>query len=81
MQTKTSDNPLEKMSSEKKAKLIKVLGTIGSAAAMAIPIPGLNLLASAGIKAGTDAAAANVEKKAAEEVSTAQGLIDETKTK
>ena len=29
MQTKTSDNPLEKMSSEKKAKLIKVLGTIG----------------------------------------------------
>lgn len=81
MQTKTSDNPLEKMSSEKKAKLIKVLGTIGSAAAMAIPIPGLNLLASAGIKAGTDAAAANVEKKAAEEVSTAQGLIAETKTK
>ena len=67
MQTKTSDNPLEKMSAEKKAKIIKIAGTIGSAAAMAIPIPGLNLLASAGIKAGTDAAAANVEKKAAEE--------------
>lgn len=81
MQTKTSDDPLKKMSAEKKSKAIKVLGTIGSAAAMAIPIPGLNMLVSAGIKAGTDAAAKNVEAKKAEEVSTAQGLINDTQTK
>jgi hypothetical protein len=81
MQTKTSDNPLQKMSAEKKAKAIKIAGTIGSLAAMAIPIPGLNLAVSKGIQLGTDAAAANVEAKQAEEVATAQGLINETKTK
>ena len=74
MQTKTSDNPLQKMSADKKAKVIKTLGTIGSIAALAIPIPGFNLAVSKGIQLGTDAAAANVEKKAAEEVSTAQTM-------
>tara|TARA_B100001287_G_C22661696_1_gene520717 strand:+ start:886 stop:1431 length:546 start_codon:yes stop_codon:yes gene_type:complete len=81
MQTKTSDNPLQKMSADKKAKAIKIAGTIGSIAALAIPIPGLNLAVSKGIKAGTDLAAANVEAKQAEEVSTAQGIIAENKTK
>ena len=79
MQTKTSDNPLQKMSADKKAKVIKTLGTIGSIAAMAIPIPGLNLAVSKGIQLGTNAAAANVEAKQAEEVATAQNLINESK--
>ena len=81
MQTKTSDNPLQKMSADKKAKVIKTLGTIGSIAALAIPIPGFNLAVSKGIQLGTDAAAANVEKKAAEEVSTAQNIVNENKNK
>jgi len=81
MQTKTSDNPLQKMSAEQKAKAIKIAGTIGSAAALAIPIPGLNMLVSAGIKAGTDAAAKNVEQKQAEKVQTAQNVIDDAQTK
>lgn len=81
MQTKTSDNPLQKMSADKKAKVIKTLGTIGSIAALAIPIPGLNLAVSKGIQLGTNAAAANVEAKQAEEVATAQNIVNETKTK
>ena len=81
MQTKTSDNPLQKMNAEQKARAIKIAGTIGSAAALAIPIPGLNMLVSAGIKAGTDAAAKNVEQKQAEKVETAQNVIEDAQTK
>lgn len=75
MQMKTSNSGLQKMNAQKKAKLIGTLGKIAEIGTTFIP--GAGPLISGAIKQGTNMAVERVEEKGAQEVATAQGLVND----